>query len=71
MKVIAAHEFLHACGLEDADHVSDDLFQANPRIDSGTGAAGDKVLIGVGPRKMPPLYLGGKTTKNIKDLWAK
>jgi hypothetical protein len=70
MKVIAAHELLHACGLEDADH-SGDLFQANPRVNPGDSAAGDKVLIGTGPKSMPPLVLDGATTKNIKDLWTK
>jgi hypothetical protein len=68
--VIAAHELLHACGLEDADH-SSDLFQASPRVNPGDGAAGDKVLIGMGPKSMPPLLLDGVTAKNIKDLWAK
>jgi hypothetical protein len=70
MKVIAAHELLHACGLDDADH-SGNLFQANPRVNPGDGAAGDKVLIGMGPKSMPPLLLDGATVKNIKDLWAK
>ena len=69
MKVIAAHELLHACGLENADHASD-LFQANPRVDAGNIAMQDKVLIGTGPRNMPPLHLDGATAKNIKDLWS-
>jgi len=70
MKVIAAHELLHACGLEDADH-SSDLFQANPRVDAGTTAASDKVLIGTGPKSMPPLLLDGATVQNVIGLWAK
>ena len=71
MKVIAAHELLHACGLEDSDHSTDDLFQGNPRVNAGDTAAGDKILIGMGPKEMPPLVLGGATAKKIKDLWAK
>jgi len=71
MKVIAAHELLHACGLENAEHSRDDLFQGNPRVNAGDTAAGDKVLIGVGPKEMPELYLGGGTAKNVKDLWKK
>jgi len=70
-KVIAAHELIHACGLDNSDHSNDDLFQGNPRVDAGDSAAGDKVLIGVGPKKMPPLYLSAATAKSIKDLWAR
>jgi hypothetical protein len=69
MKVIATHELLHACGLDDADH-SSDLFQANPRVNPGDNAAGDKVLIGTGPKSMPPLVLDGATAKKIQDLWT-
>jgi hypothetical protein len=71
MKVIAAHELLHACGLENANHSSDDLFQGMPRVDAGDTARDDKVLIGTGPKTMPPLFLGGSTAKNIKDLWTR
>lgn len=71
MKVIAAHELLHACGLENSNHSTDDLFQGTPRVDAGDTAKGDRVLIGTGPKAMPPLYLAGSTVKNIKDLWAR
>jgi hypothetical protein len=69
MKVIAAHELLHACGLENDDHQSDDLFQGNPRVSLGDTPPGDKVLIGTGPRSMPPLVLGPVTVQNLKELW--
>ena len=71
MKVIAAHELLHACGLDNSSHSNDDLFQGTPRVDAGDTAQGDRILIGTGPKGMPPLYLSGSTAKNIKDLWAK
>jgi hypothetical protein len=71
MKVIAAHELLHACGLENSNHSNDDLFQGNPRVDAGDTAKGDRVLIGTGPKAMPPLYLAGGTAQGIKDLWAR
>jgi hypothetical protein len=71
LKLIAVHELFHACGLENEEHTQDDLFQGNPRVNAGDRAAGDKVLIGVGPKEMPPLYLGGSTAKNVKDLWAR
>lgn len=70
MKVIAAHELLHACGLENDDHQDDDLFQGYPRVNPGDNAAGDKILIGVGPRSMPPLVLGSVTVQNLKGLWS-
>jgi hypothetical protein len=71
MKVIAVHELFHACGLENADHSSDDIFQGTPRVDAGDTAKGDRVLIGTGPKAMPPIYLSGGTAKNIKDLWSR
>jgi len=71
MKVIAAHELLHACGLENSNHSSYDLFQGNPRVDAGDTAKGDRVLIGIGPKAMPPLYLSGGTANSIKDLWTR
>jgi hypothetical protein len=70
MKVIGAHELLHACGLDNGDH-STDLFQANPQVDYGNTAASDRILIGKGPKGMPPLVLDGATAKKIRDLWAK
>jgi hypothetical protein len=71
MKVIGVHELFHACGLENDDHTRDDLFQGTPRVNAGDTAAGDKILIGVGPKSMPPLYLSGATAKSIKDLWTR
>lgn len=70
MKVVAAHELLHACGLENGDHQDDDLFQANPRASGGARPADDKILIGTGPKGMPPLILGPVTAKNLQDLWT-
>ena len=70
MKVIAAHELLHACGLENSEHSNDDLFQGTPRVDAGDTAREDRVLIGTGPKAMPPLFLAGSTSQNIKSLWG-
>ncbi|HLX45661.1 MAG TPA: hypothetical protein VKR43_19585 [Bryobacteraceae bacterium] len=70
MTVIAVHELLHACGLDNDDH-STDLFQANPQVDYGDTPAADRVLIGRGPKGMPPLILDGATAKKVRDLWAK
>lgn len=71
MKVIAAHELVHACGLENGDHTSDDLFQGNPRVDFGNTPAQDKILIGTGPKKMPPIYMSGSTANKLKDAWSR
>jgi len=68
MKIIAIHEFVHACGLSNAEHSTDDLFQANPQVDPGNTAAGDKVRIRYG-LWMPPLALSGSTVRHIKSVW--
>jgi hypothetical protein len=71
MKVIAAHEFIHSLGLENRDHSNDDLFQGNPQVDYGGRPSQDTVLIGRGPRKMPPLILAGATAAKIREAWGK
>ena len=73
MKVIAVHELVHACGLADADHSTDDLFQANPQVDPGDAAQGDRVRVETGGRMrwMPPLVLSGSTVRRIRTLWAR
>ena len=71
MQVIAVHELVHACGLHDSDHSTDDLFQGNPQVDYGRTAARDRVTIESGGRRrgMPPLVLSGETVRRIKALW--
>ena len=71
MKLIAVHELVHACGLTNAEHSKDDLFQANPTVDPGTTPAKDRVLIRMGNRDiwMPPLILSGSTVRHIQQLW--
>lgn len=72
MKLIAIHELVHACGLENGEHSPNDLFQANPQVYPGDTAAGDKVTIpGSGKvRLMPPFVLSGPTASYIRRLWA-
>lgn len=71
MKLIAVHELVHVCGLENRDHSQDDLFQGTPQVDPGTHPAQDRIRIGSGypPRWMPPLILGGATVRLIRGLW--
>jgi hypothetical protein len=72
LKLIAVHEFVHACGLTNAEHAADDLFQASPMVDAGSTAAQDRVRIpGPKMRWMPPLILSAATVKEIKKLWGK
>ena len=68
----AIHELVHACGLTNNEHSSNDLFQANPQVDSGDTAAGDKVTIQTGGKVtgMPPFVLSGPTVNHIRLLWT-
>lgn len=67
LKVIAVHELVHACGLDDGDHTTDDLFQGYPDVDYGSTPSGDRVLIPGG--SMPPLKFGGTTIQKLKGIW--
>ena len=73
MKLIAVHELVHACGLENSEHTTDDLFQASPLVDPGSTPVGDRVRIEAGGRMrwMPPLVLSASTVENIRRLWAR
>ncbi len=73
MKLIAAHELVHACGLSNAEHSTDDLFQGSPQVDPGTTPAGDRVRIEARGRMswMPPLVLSGPTVGHIQRLWSR
>jgi hypothetical protein len=72
MKVIAAHEFVHACGLSNADHSNDDLFMGYPSVDYGSASAQDRVTVSAGGRtiRMPPLVLSRATVSKIGGLWT-
>lgn len=67
--LIAVHELVHACGLTNADHSSDDLFLGVPNVDPGDRPEGDKVRITYGLH-MPPLALRGGTVNAIRALWG-
>jgi hypothetical protein len=75
MKLIAVHEFLHACGLLNADHNmnGEDLFQPGPSVDYGIkGAAHDRAK-GQHAGKtvwMPPLFLAPTTARAVADNWS-
>jgi hypothetical protein len=72
MKLILVHEFVHACGLVDAEHSTEDLFQGNPNVDYGQTAARDRAMGKRGKQTvwMPPLFLSAETARRIKDNWG-
>lgn len=70
--VIGVHEFVHAAGLTNAEHTTEDLFQGNPMVDYGRSSAQDRVKGQRGNQTvwMPALFLSPVTAKRIKDNWA-
>ena len=65
--LILLHELVHACGLQNTDHATDDMFQGYPDVDVGATPSSDTIRIPGG--KMPPFVLGGATVKKLKSLW--
>lgn len=69
MKVIAVHELIHACGLDNKDHATDDGVFYFPLAPDGRG----KMIVpgrGKEDRPMPPLRLAGSTTSKVASLWG-
>jgi hypothetical protein len=69
MKVIAVHELIHACGLDNQDHATDDGVFYFPLAPDGRG----KMIVpgaGQDDKPMPPLRLAGSTISKIKSLWG-
>ncbi len=70
LKLIAFHELIHATGLENSDHVGDDIFQAQPQPYPGDTPSGDGLMIGSTSRHMPPIILSRTTIQRVKALWC-
>ena len=71
--VIAVHEFIHCCGLDNSEHSSDDIFTGFPSVDYGSTPSRDVVVIqaaGQSRRTSPPLFLGETTVSRVRRLWA-
>jgi hypothetical protein len=69
--VIAVHEFVHACGLSNADHSpgsKPDVFYGFPTIDVGSTAADDRIRLPDG-RTMPPVWMANETAGLIQSVW--
>ena len=71
LKVIAFHELIHGCGLDNADHTPDDVFNGFPSADPGNEPAHDRIQITVRGqyRFMPPILLSAATVGKIIPLW--
>jgi hypothetical protein len=71
--VIAVHELVHACGLEDPDHpwgaANEDVFSTAGTLMQGASPAQDKVQLPSGQTTIPPLFLSNATVKLIKANW--
>jgi hypothetical protein len=68
--LIAVHEMIHACGLEDADHSDDsdpDVFCTFQQLLTGQHPHQDQLQAGA--LKMPPVYLNKRTAAKIQSLW--
>ena len=69
MKVIAVHELIHACGLENQDHAKDDGVFYFPLAPDGKGKM---IVTGAGNQDQPmlPLRLAASTTAKVASLWG-
>ncbi len=71
--VIAAHELIHACGLDNSDHSSfsnADLFISPMEANQGKTPAGDTMHpFGLTAPVMPPVVLAGPTITLIQNNW--
>jgi hypothetical protein len=69
MRVIAAHEFLHALGLDAHDRAMEGLLAGSWSLNEGRRAADDTVTPFGGSATLPPLALSGDTVTRLKATW--
>jgi len=69
MRVIAAHEFLHALGLDQHDPSFNGLFAKSWTLNTGGKPSADTVSPFGGTAKLPPLVLSGDTISRLQTLW--
>ena len=70
MRVIAVHELVHACGLENGDHATTGGLFYFPLAPDGKGKIIAPVK-GQEKRPMPPMWLDGGTKTKIGSLWQR
>jgi hypothetical protein len=84
--VVAVHEMVHACGLDNDHHTVDDVFcwpkakydpenPDNDRVEAYTGRREPIVIAGQNRTRpvmvsMPPIVLNAPTQEKIRKLWA-
>jgi hypothetical protein len=69
MRVMVAHEFLHALGLETHDAGFEGLLAGSWTLNEGRKAADDTVSPFGSTAKLPPLGLSAKTWARLKAVW--
>lgn len=69
MRVIIAHEFLHALGLDAHDPSFNGLLSASWTANEGRRPAQDTVSPFGSSTKLPPLILSGDTVSRLRALW--
>ncbi|VTZ27058.1 conserved hypothetical protein [Methylocella tundrae] len=70
--VIATHEMIHACGLDNSEHTAlkdADLFFDVPSLRDKVHPADDRIAVGNPIVEMPPLFLSAPTIKLIQTNW--
>jgi hypothetical protein len=69
--VIAAHELIHACGLDNSEHSKNngDLFFGFPSAREKVHPADDRLAVGNPAKEIPPLFLVAPTIKLIQTNW--
>ena len=71
LTLIAVHELIHACGLDNGDHGKAGVFQPTPFVAPGDTAGGDMPRVQpTVDRYMPPYELDEPTVKALKSLWS-
>jgi hypothetical protein len=67
---ILVHEFVHAAGLSNADHTSEDVLCSPAELHEGRIPADDRLHPwGVPDGNMPPYVLSNKTVKKLQSVW--
>ena len=69
--VIIAHEFVHACGLENhSNNEGQDVFYSPLEPNSGDTPHGDYMKVPIkGGIRLPPVVLSAQTARRLRDAW--
>lgn len=70
LTLIALHELLHACALDDGDHGDFGLFHGNPSVNPDGRGTGDTVTLRNNQGAMPPYVIDDETVTTLLDRWT-